>query len=456
MSIVVATAPVDRSHRFVIGNLALSHFGVDLVSAGFFALIPATVERLDQSMSMVGVLVALFSITALGSQPLLGAFADRHGHATTASIAAVAGTLLLAAAVVMPTTVTLIAAVVVGGLAAGAFHPAGAALARTSTTRSPERAVATFAAAGTVGLAVGPIAAISLLAWWGGWSLSLLVLPTAVASVRIWRRRDRSAEAVGDRVDRRQLGRIARDRTTAVATLVALTTTVIVSTIPLWISAQPGRSSHDPAIGIALGVFSLASAVGGLIGSGLTGRIAAGRILHLGLIGASVAASSIFLTTPATGSFYGALVIAGLLTGPTLPILLVAAQDMFPDQRAAASGTVVGLSNGVAGVAILGVAVLLDRVGFRAGAALALVALLTAAAIVRTIPALDLPASRGRDGSELVLTCGCVMRSSAPSVGSFISGPARCHPSIGPGLTRFPAARVTARRHRRTSHSLHD
>ena len=413
---IAATAPVARRHRFDVGNLALSHFGVDLVSAGFFALIPATVERLEQSMSMVGVLVALFSITALGSQPLLGAFADRHGHARTASLAAVAGSLLLAVAVVMPTTITLIMAVVVGGLAAGAFHPAGAALARTSATHSPERAVATFAAAGTVGLAFGPIAAISLLAWWGGWSLSLLALPAIFASLRIWRRRDRSTESAGERVDRRQLGRLVRDRTTAVATLVALTSTAIVSTIPLWISAQPGRSSHDPAIGLALGVFSLASAVGGLVGSSLTARIAAVRILHLGLIGASVSAASIFLTTPASASFYGALVLAGLLTGPTLPILLVAAQDMFPDQRAAASGTIVGLSNGVAGVAILGVAVLLDRVGFRAGAVLVLVALLVAAAVVRTIPALALPASgRSDQPSGLVLTCGCVMRSSAPA-----------------------------------------
>ena len=89
---------------------------------------------------------------------------------------------------------------------------------------------------------------------------------------------------------------------------------------------------------------------------------------------------------------------------------------MFPDQRAAASGTVVGLSNGVAGVAILGVAVLLDRVGFRAGAVLVLVALLVAAAVVRTIPVLALPTSgRSDQPSGLVLTCGCVMRSSAPA-----------------------------------------
>ena len=106
---VVATAHVESSQRLGIGNLALSHFGVDLVSAGFFALIPATVERLDQSMSMVGVLVALFSITALGSQPLLGAFADRHGHARTTAVAAVTGSLLLAVAVVKPTPTSAIA-----------------------------------------------------------------------------------------------------------------------------------------------------------------------------------------------------------------------------------------------------------------------------------------------------------------------------------------------------------
>ena len=49
----------------------------------------------------------------------------------------------------------------VGGLASAAFHPAGAVLARRHSPKSPENSVAVFAAAGTVGLALGPIAALA-------------------------------------------------------------------------------------------------------------------------------------------------------------------------------------------------------------------------------------------------------------------------------------------------------
>lgn len=315
----------------------------------------------------------------------------------------------------MPSIVALLGVVIVGGLGSGAFHAAGAALAGTSNTNSPERSVAIFAAASTVGLGVGPIVAISLLRWWGGWSMLALALPASLAGALIWTRSDRADLGRVERVGRLPLNRLVRDRTIVVATLVALTTTVIVATIPIWISAQPDRSSHDPSIGIALGAFSLASAAGGVAGSALTTHMAPGRLLQRALIGAGLASAAIFLTTPATALFYVALVLAGLLTGPTLPILLVAAQEMFPEQRAAASGTVVGLSNGVGGAAFLAIAVLLDVVGFRAAAILGLATLLPAAAIVGTIPVLAARTTdRRKESTALVVACGCVVPCPTP------------------------------------------
>ncbi len=59
-----------------VAGAGATHLAVDLVGGGFAALLPTIAERLSLSSTGAGVIVALFSVSALGSQPLMGGLAD--------------------------------------------------------------------------------------------------------------------------------------------------------------------------------------------------------------------------------------------------------------------------------------------------------------------------------------------------------------------------------------------
>lgn len=363
-----------------VAPVAMAHLAVDLAAGAFLATLPATIARLGHGGATFGALVALFSVTALGLQPLLGNLADRFGHRTTAAFsAAVSGAALMAAAVA-GNIVLLALGLTVGGLAAAAFHPAAATLARNVGTASPEAAVATFAAAGTMGLALGPVVGITLMERTVG-SMLLLAVPAALAGAALvvptpptdWAPRTR----------RSGVTHVVRSlqRLMVPATLVSIAATAISSTVPLLIARQAGRSTTDIAIGVSLATFSLAMAAGGVLGSALARHAPPSAILRAGLVTGAVAGALSLLTDPAGSAFVALLGVTGLAIGPAVPLLLVAAQDRLPDDQAAASGVVLGLANGLAGLAFMAVAATHDVLGLDVGLMIALGGLVPAAVV---------------------------------------------------------------------------
>lgn len=272
-----------------------THLAVDLVGGGFAALLPTIVERLSLSSTGVGTVVALFSVSALASQPLMGGLADRFDARNVTAIAAGIAAAVLAAAAVVTSVLVLVAVIIVGGLASAAFHPAGAMLARRQNPASPEKAVAIFAAAGTVGLALGPIAALALAGDAARTRILLLAVPALLFTPVVWRR----SRALADTQRRTRDARSAKQvlmqgevpKLVAAATLAAIAGTSIASTMPRWIADQPGRDTTDPAIGWALATFAMAAAAGGVIVGRLASRVGSGRLLRLSLLAAAIPAS---------------------------------------------------------------------------------------------------------------------------------------------------------------------
>ena len=396
-----------------------THLAVDLVSGGFGALLPSIAERLSLSSTGVGALVALFSICALGSQPLMGGLADRFDARHVTAIAAGVAAAVLAVATVVSSVAVLVAVIVVGGLASAAFHPAGATVARRHSPATPENAVAVFAAAGTVGLALGPIAALALADGTPQARALFLAFPALLIAPVIWRR---SHLTVPNQTLSRT-GRSARSillhgevpKLAAAATLVAIASTSIATTLPLWIADQPDRSTNDPAIGWTLAIFSLAAAAGGVIAGRLAGPVGSGRLLRMSLLAAAIPASVLAFATPATAASFAALLFTGLLIGPAIPLLLVAAQNEAPERAATASGMIMDLSHGLAGVAFIGVSVIIGAAGYGAGVLTGAAALLPAAFIVSTRNR-AIGTTIAGTARCVIATCRCIVDQPDPAV----------------------------------------
>ncbi len=395
-----------------------THLAVDLVSGGFAALLPDISERLSLSSTGAGTLVALFSVSALASQPFMGGLADRFDARHVTGIAAGVAAAVLAAAAVVTNVLVLVVAIIVGGLASAAFHPAGAMLARHQSPASPENAVAIFAAAGTVGLAIGPIAALTLADGSAPSRGLFLAMPALLIAPVMWRRsrastpRRRRSRAVRSAKPALLQGEIRK--LVVVATLVAITGTSIASTMPRWIADQPGRETTDPAIGWALATFALASAAGGVIAGRLASRVGSGRILRFSLLAAAVPATALAFSAPATAASFAALLFTGALIGPAIPLLLVAAQDEAPERAATASGMIMGLSHGIAGVAFIGVSVIIGTAGYGAGVLTGAAALLPAAFIFSTSDRAVSP-TIANTARCIIATCRCIVDQPDPA-----------------------------------------
>jgi len=411
----MTTRVAPAASAMTVGAVAAAgatHLAVDLVGGGFAALLPTIAERLSLSSTGAGALVALFSVSALGSQPLMGGLADRFDARHVTAIAAGVAAAVLAAAAVVTSVLLLLAVIVVGGLASAAFHPAGALLARRRSPTSPENAVAIFAAAGTIGLAVGPIAALALANDAARTRVLLLAVPALLVAPVMWRHSRTLAPSRRRTRDARSARRVLLHgeipKLVAAATLVAIAATSIASTVPRWIADQPGRATTDPAIGWALATFALAAAAGGVIAGRVASRVGSGRLLRISLLAAAIPASALAFTAPATAASFAALLLTGLLIGPAIPLLLVAAQNEAPDRAATASGMIMGLSHGLAGVAFIGVSLIISTAGYGAGVLTGAAALIPAAFIVGTRDRAVSP-TIANTARCVIATCRCIV-----------------------------------------------
>lgn len=72
---------------------------------------------------------------------------------------------------------TLLLLLLVGGLGSAALHPAGASVARTALIRRPGLAVSVFGAGGTIGVAIGPLIVLAMVALVGPTATPWLMFP---------------------------------------------------------------------------------------------------------------------------------------------------------------------------------------------------------------------------------------------------------------------------------------
>jgi hypothetical protein len=106
-------------------------------------------------------------------------------------------------------------------------------------------------------------------------------------------------------------------------------------------------------------------------------------------------------------AFFVATAAAGALTTAAIPQLIVAAQDRAPHAVAAATGILIGLSMGVAGIAFIAIGALGDAAGLRVGLMTGFAAVIPAAAFAHRVLRDD-PTSSRITGLAAALGCGCV------------------------------------------------
>src|SRR3982074_2485642 len=179
-------------------TLMLGHLTVDSYVGVIPVLYPVLIGRFHLSLATGGLVSLAYGGTAAISQPLFGVIADRYGTRLTGL--ALGWTALTFALIgFVPTFPLLLVVACASGLGSGAFHPFGALDVRgllPAWRRSFGMSI--YVTAGTVGVAIGPLIGIGVLALFGIRGTGLLLIPgIATGAYLLWRVREKGRPAAG-------------------------------------------------------------------------------------------------------------------------------------------------------------------------------------------------------------------------------------------------------------------
>ena len=357
---------MEATHRVQRSRLALvtlGHFLNDSYGSFFVPLLPVLIEKLSLSLTAASSLASLPSITSALFQPLYGMASDRIRGRFFIIVGPLVSVVCMGCLGVVPHAFLVAVLLLLAGLGSAAFHPQAVAAAGTVSGAHRGFGIAVFTFGGSLGFAVGPLAIIGAMQCFGldrsyyiilPGLLGVLVLLLALQVPTGTTAQARPASLV--EAFRGAQGPMAL--LFAIAVLRELTRLAVATFLPIMVAMQ-GHSLL--AGGLTLSLFSLAGAVGGMVGGVLSDTWGRKRV---------IAVSGLLCVPLLHGVLYmdGCLALvclalaAGTLSGAN-SVIIALAQELMPTRAGTASSVVMGLGWGVAGVVLIGFGSVADVMG---------------------------------------------------------------------------------------------
>ena len=363
---------------------AFVHTVSDAVTNMLSALLPTIQSRFGLSETVLALLVATLSFSALVTQPLFGALADRLGNRRIAALGVIFNAVLFSLIGIVPNISVLFGLILVGGLGSAALHPAMASMVRRAGGSKGEIAVGLFSAGGTLGIAVGPILTMFLLTnlelSFTPWLMIPGILVGALLLISAPREAQPTRIPAGKTFDFELItGPIGLLALTGILSNVAFIT--FTSAMPLWLVHEHDLPRNSTLIGWTLSVFSLAAAFGGIAGGMLSNKVGAKQLIVGSLLLALLPIYSLFILQPGSSIYFVMVALAGALVNAGMPMLIVSAQDLAPKAAATAAGMLMGFSAGMAGIVYIGIGWLQESIGLESAMAFGYLSLVAGAAL---------------------------------------------------------------------------
>ena len=374
---MIHTANLSRKKRLALSGGSLSfflilvHMGVDGYSSMFYAMQPSLQEKFSLSKTDLAMLVATLSLSTSFVQPLFGSVADRFGRRATAAIGALLIACLLSLMGIMPTVPLLFVCLLFGGLGSAAFHPAGTSMARESGTNKG-LAVGLFSFGGTIGLAIGPLVALFIIANFGLHWTPVVMIPGVILALLMF---ILVPKVDMSKIEKRKFFDISLFNgpvglLAIVGILRSITYVTFSSGTPLWLVSQ-GIATDSSVIGWTLAIFSFSAGFGGILAGYLTPYLNRQILITATMLAALPVFLALFRVEIASVPYYALLVLGGILVNAGLPLMIVSAQDLAPNAIGTASGIMMGFSWGSAGLFYIIVGKMQEVLGIQAAMSMA-------------------------------------------------------------------------------------
>ncbi len=368
--------------------LFVAHFSNDFFSGALSALLPTFQQRFGAGELTLAMLVATLSFSSSVLQPFFGAVADRLGRRVVAAGGVILSSAVLSSMAVAPSPLLLLPLLFFGGLGSAAFHPAGTSLARSAAKQKGGLALGVFSAGGTAGMSLGPLV-IGLFIMQGWLPFApLLMVPGVLFGLLIFllvppQPRDEHARA--SKIFDIELFKGPVGRLCLAGILRSMAWTSIINGAPLWLVNSRGLSPTDPVVFWTITTFTLSGAVGGIVAGLVEPRFTRTQLVTGTMLLATAPLFLMLMSQPGSVVYFALVAASGVLVNGGLPIMVVSAQDMAPHAVATASGMMMGLTWGTAGVLYLGVGALQEAIGMDLAMAISILPLLPGALIAHRV-----------------------------------------------------------------------
>jgi len=351
MEATTATAVTPRTQPGRLTGMSWAHFLNDGAANYLPGVLPAILVSLNLSVALAGTIMAAL-LMGQALQPLVGLLADRVGGRAMVALG-LAGSSLGGALVGFTSDVwALLGVLVLIGVSNSFFHPQALAGVRRLGGDRPGTAMSIFLVGGEVGRGVWPAIASWVVVQWGLEYLWVLALPALLTLPFLLHWAPRLPPRAGDAAPiqwRRHAGPLTR--LVAFSTLRSLMIFSVVTFVPLmWTQAGGSLTTGASFITVMLVI----GVIGNVGGGHLSDRLGR-RPLLLAAMAVSVVMLAAFLLAEGLWLWI-ALGVLGICLFSTLPLSILIAQDILPENRSLGSGMALGLSNGLAalGVMVLG------------------------------------------------------------------------------------------------------
>jgi len=343
-------------NKKALAILSAGHMVTDLNQGALPALLPFFKEALNLSYTMAGVILLFGNLTSSVIQPAFGYLSDRRPKGWLLPLAPLIACFGISATGFIPSYPFLLLCVIVSGIGIASYHPEGFKTAYFFTGEKKATGMSIFAVGGNLGLALGPILAVALVASFGLKGTLAMIVPgmilAGILSLSIsWLTSPAHSAFTQVKQEKKRLSKKEMASLFLLIAIVVVRSWVqfgLVTYIPFYyINYLKG----DPLYaGKLVSTFLLAGVLGTLIGAPMADQWGHKKFLSYTIL-------SIF---PLLLLFYytkGLIVFitlgfAGMVLISTFSVTVVMAQTLLPHHLGMAAGLMVGFAIGTGGIGV--------------------------------------------------------------------------------------------------------
>jgi FSR family fosmidomycin resistance protein-like MFS transporter len=372
--------------RSRLAMVTLGHFLNDCYGSFFAPILPLLIEKLSLSLTMASGLASIPSLTSSVFQPLYGMASDRIRGRFFILMGPLLSIVCMGLIGVVSHAILLGILLLLAGIGAAAFHPQAVAAAGTVSGSRKGWGISIFTFGGSLGFALGPLAIIGAVQLVGLERSYYVMFPGLLAMLLLVVYLHIPREVL----DRRTMPSLAAAFHGAqwpmallfsIAVLREFARLAVATFLPIFLAMQ-GKSLV--AGGITLSLFSLAGALGGMVGGFLSDRWSRkGVILTSGVLCVPLL-HGIFHSDGWLSLAF--LVLASATLSGANSVVIAFAQELVPSRAGTASSLVMGLGWGVAGLMLIGFGHVAELISVSRALDIAITVPLLAAACAMALP----------------------------------------------------------------------